>query len=79
MANNNLWPRFQSWGAVTASPSANSIATTLISRIRYGWQKRGCICVLVDKLSGFHYVLTNQLLGCGWGRAGDLSGNGVML
>jgi hypothetical protein len=51
----------------------------LISRIRYGWQKRGYIYVLAGESSGFHHALTNQLLGGGWSRAGALSGNGVVL
>jgi hypothetical protein len=44
---------FQSWTAVMASPTANSIARMLISRIRYGWQKRGYIYVLAGESSGF--------------------------
>jgi hypothetical protein len=61
---------FQCEGAVTTSPIVNSIVTILISRIRDGWQKRGYIYALVGKSSGFHHVLTNQLLGGGWSRAG---------
>jgi hypothetical protein len=70
---------FQYWVAVTVSPSANSIAAMLISRIRYGWQKRGYICVLVDESSDFCHALTNQLLGSGWSRAEVLLGNGMLL
>jgi hypothetical protein len=70
---------FQFWGAETVSPSANSIVTMLISRIGYGWQKRGYIYVLVGKSSGYHHALTNQLPGGGWSRAGALLGDGVPL
>jgi hypothetical protein len=51
----------------------------LISRIGYGWQKRGYIYVLVGESSGFLYVLTNQLPGGGWRRAGALSDDDVLL
>jgi hypothetical protein len=51
----------------------------LISRIVYGWKKRGYICVLEGKSSGFCHALTNQLLGGGWSRAGALLGDGMLL
>jgi hypothetical protein len=78
-ASSKLWPTFQSWGAVTASPSANSIATMLISKIEYGWQKKGYIYVLVGESSGFCCALTNQLPGGGWSKTGALSVNGMLL
>jgi hypothetical protein len=43
------------------------MATMLIGRIRYGWQKRRYICVLVGESSGFCRALTNKLPRCGWG------------
>jgi hypothetical protein len=51
----------------------------LISRVRYGWQKRGYMYVLEGESSGFCHALTNQLPGGGWSRAGALLGDGVLL
>jgi hypothetical protein len=50
---------------VMASTRANTVATMLISRIEYGWQKRGYIYVLVGETSGSCHALSNQLLGGG--------------
>jgi hypothetical protein len=54
------------------SPSANSVATMLISKIGEGWQKGEYIYVPVGESSDFHHALTNQLPEGGWSRAGAL-------
>jgi hypothetical protein len=51
----------------------------LTSRVRYGWQKKGHIYVLVGESSGFCSVLTNELLGGAWSRSGGLLGDGMLL